>query len=105
MKDDLIGAGETDLRESFDASSKPIVRVDFHKYQAFLDGADMTDAQKEEFIQALWAVIVSFVEMGFGVHPVQQACGKPGAGDRVNAKEAFDEVRSKKRGKDETTSE
>ena len=75
MKDELNFAG-FDLQENFDASAKAVVRVDIEKYQALLDSADMTDAQKEEYLQALWSIIVAFVEMGFGVHPLQEVCGK-----------------------------
>lgn len=75
MKDELNFAG-FDLQERFDASAKAVVRVDVDKYQALLDSADMTDAQKEEYLQALWSIIVAFVEMGFGVHPLQEVCGK-----------------------------
>src|SRR6056297_2391957 len=69
MKDELNFAG-FDLQERFDASAKAVVRVDVDKYQALLDSADMTDAQKEEYLQALWSIILAFVEMGFGVHPL-----------------------------------
>lgn len=44
-------------------------------YRHFLDNTDWTDAQKDEFISALWKIIVGFVDLGFGMHPVQQALG------------------------------
>jgi hypothetical protein len=47
------------------APKKPILTVDVEKYQAYLDGADMSEAQKEEFLQALWSIMVSFVDLGF----------------------------------------
>ena len=65
------------LSERFDASSKPSVSVDVEKYQAYLDSSEMSDSEKEEFLQALWQIILGFVEFGFGVHPVQEVCGKP----------------------------
>lgn len=77
MDDGLnITAGQTDLTGTFEASAKRLVRVDVERYQAYLDGTNMTDAQKEEFLQALWMVIISFVELGFDVHPLQEVCGK-----------------------------
>ena len=33
----------------------------------------MTVAEKREFLEALWSIIVAFVDLGFGIHPVQQA--------------------------------
>ncbi len=53
--------------------SSSVVRVDVDAYAHFLDDSDLTDPQKEEFLQALWSIIVEFVSLGFGVHPIQQA--------------------------------
>lgn len=69
-------AGRGDLAHKFGTSSKPVVTVDVERYQAYLDGSNMSDAQKEEFLQSLWEIIVGFVELGFGVHPLQEVCGK-----------------------------
>lgn len=60
----------------FDASAKPLVTVDVEKYQSYLNDTDMTPEQKEAFLQDLWAIVVSFVELGFGVHPLQEVCGQ-----------------------------
>lgn len=64
------------LKFEFDASAKRIMTVDVERYQQYLDGTDMSDAEKAEFLQALWQIIVSFVELGYGVHPLQEVCGK-----------------------------
>ena len=66
----------TDLSGRFDTSAKRVITVDVEKYQHFLDGSDMTDAQKEEYLQTLWSIIMNFVELGFGVHPLQEVCGQ-----------------------------
>lgn len=52
------------------------VEIDVEKYQAYLDDPSLSDDQKEEIIHALWTIIMAFVELGFGVHPTQQACGQ-----------------------------
>lgn len=52
------------------------VEIDIEKYQAYLDHSGMDDAQKAEWLNALWTIIVAFVDLGFGVHPAQQACGQ-----------------------------
>lgn len=64
------------LKVEFDASAKPVFTVDVERYQTYLDETDMSEAQKAEFLQSLWQVMVSFVELGFGVHPLQEVCGK-----------------------------
>ena len=84
----------TDVRGSFDHSAQPLLMVDVEKYQSFLDDSDMTDAQKEEFLKALWSIIVNFVEMGFGVHPLQEACGQNSEKRTECAKTEFDAVKS-----------
>ena len=74
--EDKKTSGHGGLNEQFDRSTKPTLSVDVEKYRSYLDGSDMSDAQKEEFLQSLWSIIVSFVELGYGVHPLQEVCGK-----------------------------
>lgn len=50
--------------------------VDVDYYKEVLDEPGLSEEQKEQIITALWQIIVAFVDLGFGVHPVQQACGK-----------------------------
>ncbi|QEW21466.1 hypothetical protein LA6_003677 [Marinibacterium anthonyi] len=50
--------------------------IDVEKYQAYLDDPSLSDAQRAEIMNALWSIMMAFVELGFGVHPVQQACGQ-----------------------------
>ena len=60
-------------------SHRPVITVDYEKYSPLLNDPDLTEDQKREFLQAVWNVVVGFVDLGFGVHPVQQAqntCGK-----------------------------
>ena len=62
-----------------DSVMKPVITVDYERYAHFLDSSDLSDEQKQEFLQTLWNIVVGFVDLGFGVHPVQQAqkpCGK-----------------------------
>ena len=53
--------------------NQPGLTLDYELYQQYLDDSDLSEAQKQEFIETLWTIIVSFVELGFGVHPLQQA--------------------------------
>lgn len=97
MKDDFTVAGRNDSdHKSYLAPAKPTLTVDVERYQAYLDGANMTKAQKAEFLQALWMIVVSCVELGFGVHPLQEACGKNMQIGSDSAKGAFDAVKSGK---------
>lgn len=52
----------------------PTLTIDYALYDKYLEGANLSDEEKREFLDTLWNVIVAFVDMGFGVHPVQQIC-------------------------------
>ena len=99
MYDDLNkNAGQSGLTDRFDLSSKPTLKVDVERYQSYLDGTNMTDAEKEEFLQTLWQIIVGFVELGYGVHPLQEVCGKDAGtiSDRaIESKDAVDLEKAK----------
>lgn len=51
----------------------PALQFDAAAYIHFLDGCDWTEAQKLEFTEALWQIVCQFVDLGFGLHPVQEA--------------------------------
>ncbi|MBL4839072.1 MAG: hypothetical protein JKY34_16005 [Kordiimonadaceae bacterium] len=60
-------------------SHRPVITVDYEKYSPLLNDPDLTEDQKREFLQAVWNVVVGFVDLGFGVHPIQQvqnSCGE-----------------------------
>lgn len=70
--------------------------INYELYEHYLEGSDLTEAQKREFLDALWSVIVSFATLGFGIHPLQQVTSdtceqmeipveflKPNSGDMV----------------------
>jgi hypothetical protein len=55
------------------SSSRVALTFDPEEYLHFLEESDWTEPQKREFIEALWTIVVGFVDMGFHIHPVQQA--------------------------------
>ncbi len=75
------GTDSRELLQSFtqaasEAAQNRVIHVDVEKYQHLLDDSGMSEAQKREVLEALWSMIVAFVDLGFGVHPVQESCGK-----------------------------
>ncbi len=50
----------------------PTLTIDWELYGKHLDESDLSDAKKREFLETLWSIVVSFVDLGFGVHPLQQ---------------------------------
>lgn len=57
-----------------DTDQSMALTIDYALYERYLDDCDLTDGQKREFLDNLWNFIVCFVDLGFGVHPLQQAC-------------------------------
>ena len=92
----LQQSGQEDLNRT--APERPVITVDYEKYEHFLEDADLSEDQKREFLQALWQIIVGFVDLGFGVHPVQQAenaCGQLRENGLKAPLEAADRVKCK----------
>ena len=54
-------------------SALPSIGIDWDFYMQLLSESDAPDEQKRELIETLWNIVVAFVDLGFGVHPVQQA--------------------------------
>ncbi|WP_370335306.1 hypothetical protein [Parvularcula marina] len=52
------------------------ITFDFERYAEHLADLDLTDDQAREMLAIMWDIMVQFVDLGFGVHPVQQSCGQ-----------------------------
>lgn len=76
MKKDAASEVTDALSERHDNPVKHGLQLDVAYYQDVFDDPNLTEAEREQFITALWQIIVAFVELGFEVHPTQQACGK-----------------------------
>lgn len=66
-----------DTTQQNETPSRPALTFDAQEYCHFLADCDWTEEQKREFIEALWQIIVSFVDLGFDLHPVQQVMESP----------------------------
>ena len=49
----------------------PSLVIDNDAWQEFMDACDAPEHVKEEFICTLWALICEFIEIGYGIHPLQ----------------------------------
>lgn len=54
----------------------PTLHLDITLYQEIMDDPSIPDDQKHELIENLWAIAVACVDLGLGLHPLQQACGQ-----------------------------
>lgn len=95
---DVPDIASPDLSEALDRAARSAhgssLEIDFDHYQAYLDDPSLSMDQREEILEALWTIITAFVELGFGVHPAQQACGKPASVLESEANSESSEVRS-----------
>lgn len=66
---------DTDITQT--TTGPPALTIDWDRYGDMLDASDLSDDQKRAFIETLWSIMVSFVDLGFGLNPVQKACGEP----------------------------
>lgn len=67
----------------------PVLTLDVSLYDSYLADSGMTDDQQREFLEALWSIVVSFVDLGFGIHPVQQVLDAA-AWEKIAEKSATD---------------
>jgi hypothetical protein len=65
-----------ELKTEFSRKAGPTLTVDWQLYAQHLEDSDLSDEDKREVIEALWTLVVSFIDMGFGVGSPAQACGK-----------------------------
>ncbi|MEO1724820.1 MAG: hypothetical protein AAFR84_20780 [Pseudomonadota bacterium] len=57
---------------------RKVLEVDLDQFQHRLDSAEMTEAQRTEYLQLVWSIMLQFVDLGYQIHPVQQSCGQLG---------------------------
>lgn len=56
------------------------IQFDAQEFAHFLDESDLTHGQKLEYIQTIWGIVLQFIDMGFGIHPLQMALGQQACG-------------------------
>lgn len=49
------------------------LHLDVDYYQTMLDDPQLSEDQKRELIETLWNIVIQFIDLGFGIHPFQQA--------------------------------
>jgi len=54
----------------------PVLEFDAEEFWHFVESFDLSDEEKREYLETVWSIIADFVDLGFGIHPIQQACGK-----------------------------
>lgn len=55
---------------------KPSLSIDWDAYGKMLEESDLSEEEKKDVISTLWSLVCNFVDLGLGVHPVQQVEGR-----------------------------
>ncbi len=50
------------------------IKIDVKRFEPYFDDPDLTQAEREELLETIFAIVLGFVDLGFGIHPIQQAC-------------------------------
>ena len=67
---DTAHSETTNQPDSISENGLPALSIDWELYGQYLDDSDLSEADKRACIEALWSIMVSFVDMGFRLAPV-----------------------------------
>lgn len=73
-----------DRGKSLPNGSYPALRFDIEEYRKYLQDNELTEAQQDDLRLSMWQIMVAFVDLGFGIHPVQQAMDKGAKPSKVD---------------------
>lgn len=73
-------APQDPIHERDPTKPKLAIQFDAQEFTHFLDETDLTEEQKLEYIQTIWSIVLQFIDMGFGLHPLQTALGQQACG-------------------------
>lgn len=68
--------------------------LDIDLYQSYLDEADLSEDERHAYLEALWRVIVGFIDLGFTVKPSEETCGELRAAFKDSTSSGSDPVDS-----------
>ncbi|MEL6477377.1 MAG: hypothetical protein AAFR17_08625 [Pseudomonadota bacterium] len=64
------------MNKADERPARPKLELDAEKYQRYIDDPSLSRAEKEQVLEALWSIIIAFVDLGFDVGPASESCGK-----------------------------
>ena len=88
---DTAHSETTSQPDSISENGLPTLSIDWELYGQYLDDSDLSEADKRACIEALWSIMVSFVDMGFRLAPVSDIC------ERIRSTNATDGESATKR--------
>jgi hypothetical protein len=73
-----------DAATSLPTPAFPTVTIDWRLYEQELTDPTLSDAEKRAFIESLWYIVVTFVDLGFGIESAQRALGSMSETQRIS---------------------
>jgi hypothetical protein len=67
---------DTPKAEGQNGVRSPGLSIDWALYRRTLEDTELSDEDKEAFIEALWNIMVAFVDLGFRLNPLPEICGE-----------------------------
>lgn len=50
--------------------------LDVNLYQSYLDNCDLSEEEKDQFLKAIWSILVGFVDLGYELKEFKENCGQ-----------------------------
>lgn len=94
LENEIDGLEQPELCDEAITSPRTLT-LDVKKYEHFFEDEDYSDQQKQDYLQALWSILVTFIHLGVEVRPVAEDCGKPTDRNDLGPDTASTVVRSK----------
>lgn len=76
----------SDAPQTTDSNSFPALSFDANEFIQYVKDHDLSEAEAYEFLATVWVYVVTWVDLGFGIHPAQRTHSMSGA----NTKRALD---------------
>ena len=54
----------------------PAIHIDWQAFLPYLEDSHLPDEDKRAFIEVLWSIVLSFVDLGYDLNPTQEICGE-----------------------------
>jgi len=79
MNKDIHATNVVDLTARQKTQDHGAPQRSFDDWDQALSLEGFSEEQKKEFLKALWSIIVSFVDLGYGIHPTHRSPSPDGA--------------------------
>ncbi len=77
---------ETDVMHVVDGAGYSVLKFDTDDYREYIQDMGLTEEQEHELLEALWSIIVGFVDLGFCIETKSRNEERPGSRNGVSRK-------------------